>query len=222
MLSTPSRFRDPVCGFLHFSALLVSLVAGAALAWACREDATKLIAVSVYALSMIGCFVGSSLHHLVRGERATELRLLKWDHALIYPFIAGSYTPVCLFLMPPAAGHLMLGTVWFIALTGFVYKLFFAKDPESVEEPPGPLDTALYVAMGCLILFQVFELAARSKGQTLGLAVAGGVAYIVGAVILSRKLLDFYPGRLGHHEIWHLCVIAGAACMYAFIYLNLV
>lgn len=215
-------FRDPVNGFLHLGALLASLVAGAALLWACRADGLKLAAVAVYVLGMAGCFLGSTLHHLVRGERALEMRLLRWDHAAIYPFIAGTYTPVCLLLLPRGPGLALLAAVWAIAAAGMVYKLGFAPEPASVDDPPPAVDTALYVAMGWLIVFQLGELVARAKGGTLGLAVAGGLAYSIGGAILSRRWLDLVPGRFGHHEVWHLCVIAGAACFYAFLWANLV
>ena len=214
-------FRDPVNGFLHLTALLASLVGTAALVWACREEALRALSVGIYGLSMAGCFLGSSLHHLVRGERALEMRLLRWDHAAIYPFIAGSYTPVCLHMMPRTQGLILLAVVWSVALAGMVYKLGFAPEQDSVDDPPAALDTAIYVAMGWLITWQVTEVIARSAPGTLWLMVGGGLAYTIGGAILSWRLLDFWPGRFGHHEIWHLCVIAGAACFYAFLWLNL-
>lgn len=221
--SSPWRgFRDPVNGFLHLGALGLSVVGALALAWACRADALLLASVVVYGLGMCGCFLASSLHHLVRGDRALEVKLLRWDHAAIYPFIAGTYTPICLHLMPWQQGPALLALVWGLALAGMVYKLRLAPEQESVDDPPPAFDTALYVAMGWLIVWQLGELMARAKAGTLGLPVAGGLAYSVGGWILSRRLLDFVPGRFGHHEIWHLFVIAGAACFYAFLWLNLV
>lgn len=214
-------FRDPVNGFLHLGALLLSIVGTAALLWASRGDALQLLTVAIYGLSMCGCFLASSLHHLVRGERALEMRLLRWDHAAIYPFIAGSYTPVCLHLMPRTSGLVMLAVVWAIALAGVIYKLRLAPEQESVDDPPPTFDTLIYIAMGWLIVVQIGEVIARAKGGTLALPVAGGLAYSVGGVVLTRRLLDFVPGRFGHHEIWHLFVIAGAACFYAFLWLNL-
>ena len=102
------RFRDPVNGFLHLSGLVIGLV-GTAFMWA---HAPGDWSAMVYMAGMIGCFLGSSLHHLVVGTRELELRLLKWDHAAIYPYIAGSYTPVCVHLLPKPAGWWMLAAVW--------------------------------------------------------------------------------------------------------------
>ena len=40
--------------------------------------------------------------------------------------------------------------------------------------------------------------------------------YSVGALVYARNWPDPWPGRFGHHEIWHLFVIAGAGAHYAF------
>ena len=220
--SVPWRgLRDPVNGLLHLAALLAGLVATAALLWAVRADGLKLLSVTIYGLGMAGCFLGSTLHHLVRGDHALEMRLLRWDHAAIYPFIAGSYTPVCLHLMPRTPGLVMLAGVWAIAVAGMAYKLTLAPEPESVDDPPPAFDTAIYVAMGWLVVFQLGEVMARAQPGTLPLVATGGLCYTIGGAILARRWLDFRPGRFGHHEIWHLCVIAGAAFVFAFIWLNL-
>jgi hemolysin III len=57
---------------------------------------------------------------------------------------------------------------------------------------------------------------AVSPGGLLWL-VAGGIAYTVGAVIFARERPDPFPGRFGHHEIWHLMVLAGSACHFGFM-----
>jgi hemolysin III len=215
------HFREPVNGLLHLSALLASLAGVGLLMAACRADGFKVLAIAIYGIGMAGCFLGSTLHHLIRGERALEMRLLRLDHALIYPFIAGTYTPVCLLMLPARSGGWLLGLVWAIAFTGMVYKLGFARDPATVEEPPNGVDTALYVAMGWLALPFVGQLSAAARPGTLVLAILGGVVYSLGGLILSRKLCDFWPGRFGHHELWHVCVIAGAAAFFAFICVNL-
>jgi hemolysin III len=211
------RFRDPVNGFLHLAGLVASL-AGALLMW--RHTHGDWSAM-VYMAGMIGCYLGSSLHHLVVGSRELELRLLKWDHAAIYPYIAGSYTPVCVNLLPGTAGMVMLGAVWALAIAGIVYKLGFAPDQADVNDPPGLVDTLLYIAMGWLAALQIGPLLAHSAPSSVPLAVAGGVAYSVGGLILARKWLDFWPGRFGHHEIWHVLVMVGSACIYGYVWLNL-
>lgn len=220
-MSMVRRFRDPVNGLMHGVALLLSLIGTAALVWSCKADPARAVTSAIYGLSMCGCFLASSLHHLMRGSRQTEMRLLKLDHAAIYPFIAGTYTPICVHLIPGAPGIALLAMVWGIAVIGMVYKLGFAREPASVDDPPELGSTLLYVAMGWLIVWKLSDVLAHSHGLSFVLAAAGGLAYTLGGIILSRRLFDWWPGRWGHHEIWHACVMVGAACFYAYVFINL-
>jgi hemolysin III len=52
--------------------------------------------------------------------------------------------------------------------------------------------------------------------------VAGGMAYTIGAIIFTRERPDPFPGRFGHHEIWHLLVLAGSGCHFAFMLFHVV
>jgi hemolysin III len=45
---------------------------------------------------------------------------------------------------------------------------------------------------------------------------AGGVAYTIGALIYVKERPDPWPGLFGHHEVWHLCVLAGAGAHFIF------
>jgi hemolysin III len=216
-IQAPRRFRDPVNGALHFGALVATLAAAVPMWLHSHGDWSVL----VYMAGMAGCFIGSSLHHLVVGSRALELRLLKWDHALIYPYIAGSYTPVCMHVLPAPAGLWLLAAVWAVAGAGMVYKLGFAPDQADVNDPPGLVDTLFYVAMGWLAVTQVLPLYAHSAPGSMPWLVVGGAAYSVGGLVLARKWLDIWPGRFGHHEFWHLFVIIGSACVYGYVWLNL-
>lgn len=215
------KFREPVNGFLHLSGFIISVFATILLVWRCYPDASRVVSTAIFGVTMCGCFLASTFHHLVRGSARTEALLLKIDHAAIYPFIAGSYTPICLHVLPAPQGYVLLAIVWPIAIAGVVFKLFLAPDPRSVSEPPGLLDTLFYILMGCMITWQLPLFIENSKGMSMWLAVLGGMAYAVGGIILTRKLLDFWPGRLGHHEIWHLCVLLGASCMYWYVFLNI-
>ncbi len=217
-----ARFREPVNGFLHLGGFILALVGTAYLMWRCYPDAARLATTAIFGGTMSACFLASTFHHLISSTRKIEVRLFRLDYAAIYTFIAGCYTPICVHLLPGPSGKILLGMVWIIAVIGVVYQLTLAPEPADVAEPPAPLTTAIYVAIGLLALTQVSPLVVASQGWTLALAVGGGLSYIVGGIILTRKLFDFWPGRLGHHEIWHLCVLTGAACHYAYIYLNLV
>jgi hemolysin III len=52
--------------------------------------------------------------------------------------------------------------------------------------------------------------------------ISGGIAYTIGAVIYSRRRPDPFPGVFGHHEIWHVLVLIGSACHFAFMVYHVV
>ena len=214
------RFRDPFNGFSHLGALILSLVGTFILLGLTRPDPWRMFATAVYGLSMSASFLTSTMHHLIKGDRTLEIRLWKLDHAAIYPFIAGTYTPICLYMLPGRSGFGLLIVVWILAVLGMVYKLALSRPPQSVKDPPDLRSTLIYVAMGWLILWKIAALTSHSVGLSLILAVVGGFLYTMGGVILSFRLFDFWPDRFGHHEIWHLFVIAGASCFYGYIYWN--
>lgn len=216
-----ARFREPVNGFSHLAAALVGVAAIAWLLGRCGGEPVRAASVLVYGLGMVGCFVASACHHLIRGPRALEVRLLRLDHAAIYPYIAGSYTPLCLCVLPVTGGLPLLAAVWALAGIGVLYKLRFAPEPREVSDPPPFADTLLYVAMGWLVAFQAGPLVQHAAPGSLAYAIAGGLAYSLGGLILSRRWLDFRPGLCGHHEIWHACVVLGSAGIFAFLAANL-
>jgi hemolysin III len=71
--------------------------------------------------------------------------------------------------------------------------------------------------MGYLALIAVVPLAHLVSVGGMAWLIAGGIAYTLGAVIYARQRPDPFPGRFGHHEIWHLLVLAGSGCHFAFM-----
>ncbi|MBM3267015.1 MAG: hemolysin III family protein [Candidatus Sericytochromatia bacterium] len=215
------RFREPVNGFLHLGGFVLSVLGTALLLWRCYPDAGRIATAAIFGGTMSLCFLASTFHHLISAAPRTEIRLFRIDYAAIYPFIAGCYTPICIHMLPGPSGRILLAMVWAIAMIGVVYQLALAPDPPDVAAPPSLLMTAIYVALGWLAVTQLMPLIAASRGWTIGLMAAGGLAYTFGAIVFTRKLFDYWPGLLGHHEIWHVCVLLGAGCHYFYIYLNI-
>ncbi len=148
-------------------------------------------------------------HALLVPER--PLRALRTlDHIAIYFLIAGTYTPVALITLNGGLGWTLLAAVWLIALAGIPFKLWFLDAPVWIS-------TGTYLAMGYLALVVVVPIARAVSVSGLLWLIAGGAAYTVGAVIYARQRPDPFPGRFGHHEIWHLLVLAGSVCHYAFM-----
>ncbi len=182
-------------GFLLAVASLPILVHQAAL----RGTAFDVVGASVFAATMILLYLVSALYHAIPASRA-KAWFNRIDHAAIYVFIAGSYTPFTLGVLRGGWGWTLFGVVWACAVLGVAIKLL-----NRLEHPW--LSTGLYVAMGWIVLVAIGPLVARMPAAGLAWLVAGGVAYTLGAAVF---LLD---NRLRYaHFVWHLLVLAGSVC----------
>lgn len=203
------RIREPFNGVSHLLGLLLAAMGTIALL-KMAHGPWELAAFSVYGATLIVLYGTSTLYHsLPLGER--PLRTLRTlDHIAIYFLIAGTYTPVGLITLRGPLGWTLLAAVWLIAVAGIPFKLFFL-------DAPVWLSTSTYLGMGYLALVAVGPLAHATTLSGLAWLTAGGLAYTVGAVIYSCRRPDPFPGRFGHHEIWHLLVLVGSGCHFAFM-----
>jgi hemolysin III len=170
----------------------------------------QMAAFSIYGATLILLYAASTLYHLLPVSERPLRALRTLDHIAIYFLIAGTYTPIGLITLNGRLGWGLLAIVWLIAVAGIPFKLFFLDAPVWVS-------TATYLAMGYLALVALVPLARAVPVTGLLWLVAGGVAYTIGAVIYARQRPNPFPGLLGHHEIWHLLVLTGSACHFAFM-----
>lgn len=182
-------------GFLLAVASLPILVHQAAL----RGSAFDVVAASVFSATMILLYLISALYHALPASRA-KVWLNRLDHAAIYVFIAGSYTPFTLGILRGGWGWTLFGIVWACAAVGVAIKML-----NRLEHPL--VSTGLYLAMGWIVVLAIGPLISRMPGPGLAWLVAGGISYTLGAVVF---LLD---NRLRYaHFVWHLLVLGGSAC----------
>lgn len=203
------RIREPVNGASHLLGLLLAS-GGTLLLLRMARDPEQVTAFSVYGATLIFLYGASTLYHsLPLAER--PLRALRTlDHIAIYFLIAGTYTPIALITLDSRLGLVLLGVVWLVAAAGIPFKMFFL-------DAPVWLSTGSYLAMGYLALVVAIPLTRAVSIGGLMWLVAGGIAYTVGAVIYSSQRPDPFPGRFGHHEIWHFLVLVGSACHFTFM-----
>jgi hemolysin III len=208
------RIREPVNGASHLVGLLLA-GAGTLLLLKLASGPAQLVAFSIYGASLILLYGASTLYHVLSLSERPLRALRMLDHIAIYFLIAGTYTPVALLTLDSRLGWALLAIVWLIAAAGVPFKLWYL-------DAPVWLSTGTYLAMGYLALVAIFPLArAVSVGGLMWLA-AGGIAYTVGAVIYARQRPDPFPGWFGHHEIWHVLVLVGSACHFAFMVYHVV
>jgi hemolysin III len=203
------RIREPVNGASHLLGFMLA-GAGTFLLLKTARGPWQLAGFSVYGASLLLLYGASSLYHLLPVSERPLRALRTLDHIAIYFLIAGTYTPIALVTLHGRLGWTLLVIVWLIAAAGIPFKLFFLDAPVWIS-------TGTYLAMGYLALVAVPPLARAVPPSGLLWLMIGGVAYTVGAVIYSRQRPNPFPGLLGHHEIWHLLVLLGSACHFAFM-----
>lgn len=162
-----------------------------------------VVAATVFAATAILLYGISALYHALPAswaEGRAKAWLMRLDHAAIYVFIAGSYTPFTLGVLHTGPGTTLLIAVWAAAAFGVTIKLL-----NRLRHPV--VSTLLYLAMGWVVVFAVGPLMERMPAGGLALLVAGGLSYTLGASVF---LLD---NRLRYaHFVWHLFVLGGSVC----------
>jgi len=160
-------------------------------------SAAHIVSFSIYGASMILLYLCSTLLHSLREGKLKDIFEML-DHASIYVFIAGSYTPILLLVVKGSLGITLLSVVWSIALVGIIFKVFFTKRFLF-------LSTMIYIGMGWLIVFAIDPVIERLAFEGLTMLVMGGVLYTVGTIFYMWRLFPF------HHAVWHLFVVGGSA-----------
>ena len=182
-----------------FGALLAAAFSPQLISRALESGAVHGLAAAVYCASMIVLFsVSAAYHWLPQGESKNLLRRL--DHAAIFLFIAGSYTPFMLGTVAEAGGHWVLALVWAIAAFGIV-----AKCVNRLTHPF--LSTALYLGLGWISVIILNPLIRQTPPTGVILLVAGGVLYTLGAIVFHLDERIRYA-----HFVWHLLVLGASAC----------
>ena len=167
--------------------------------------AWHIVSFSIFGFTMFLMYTSSSLYHLLPlGPKALRL-FRRIDHIMIFLFIAGTYTPICLVGLKGAWGWSMFGVVWGIALLGIVLKSMWLSAPRW-------LSTGIYLMMGWITMVAIYPLSQALSFTAICWLLMGGVAYSLGAFIYAIKKPDPFPGVFGFHEIWHLFVMAGSFC----------
>ncbi len=133
-----------------------------------------------------------------------SLILRQLDHSAIYLLIAGTYTPFCVLMFTGFWKWGLFSVIWSLAIVGIVVKIFVMRAPRWVT-------AGVYVVMGWLCIGAIGEMLRVLPAGALAWLVIGGVIYTLGAVVYITRKLDFFPGRFGFHEVWHIFVILGAA-----------
>lgn len=180
-------------GFLAALVALPFLVIGEL-----QHGTAAVVGAVVFAATMALLYLTSTIYHALAENRAKRVfRIL--DHGAIYLLIAGTYTPFTLGALRGPWGWTLFGVIWGLAVFGVA-----AKSMGGIRYRR--LSTALYLAMGWLVVIAAKPLYLHVPGWGLFWLAAGGVAYTAGVGFYLAKRLKYA------HFVWHLFVLTGTAC----------
>ncbi|MCI0581165.1 MAG: hemolysin III family protein [Chloroflexi bacterium] len=218
LLLSQRHLLQPISALTHLVGALASLAGLLLLAVLTWGQPAKLLSLIIYGVSMVALYTASALFHGARLPAGRRMWLNRLDHVAIFLLIAGTYTPIVYHFYPPVWRGLTLVIVWLVAAGGMFYKLFSTRIH-------GFLHRSIYPIVGWAgAVPAVLAHAVRPLLPPGGLALLalGGLIYTVGFVIYYRQRPDPWPDVFGHHEIWHLFVLAGSLCHFLFMLLYVV
>ncbi len=213
--SSQTQLKEPASAITHFIGMIAAISSAPFLLGRAASHGNRLSLLSClfFITSMILLYGASTAYHAIRTDERTTLLLKKIDHIMIYFLIAGSYSPVCLLVLPAAQGLPMFYTVWGLAFAGFILTCVWVTSPKW-------LNSSIYIAMGWICIFAIHSIYLHMQLECFVWLFAGGIIYTIGGIIYALKLPLFdslHPG-FGLHEIFHLFVMGGSLCHFIMVY----
>lgn len=205
-------FTEPVSSLTHLLGAGVFVILGGALLQRGRGDTLRMTSLTVYVLSCILLLAMSGVYHLLALEGTARAVLGRLDHAAIFVFIAGTFTPVHVILFRGWGRWGMLVLIWTAAITGVTLKSVFFADLSEW------LGLAFYLVMGWLGVFSCLVLWRRYGIGYISLLIWGGVAYTAGGLADFLRWPVPVAGIIGSHEIFHLAVLLGISLHWTFVW----
>ena len=178
-------------------------------------SAAAAVSTAVYMATVLGLFGTSAAYHVARWTSArTRARMNQADHAMIFVFIAGTYTPITVLSMPRTLGLTLLAVAWVGAAAGVALTLWHPRGTRWGVLP-------LYLTLGWVAVFALPDLLDRGGAAALTLIVGGGLIYTVGAIGFATGRPRGWPTTFGFHEYFHAATVVAALCHYVAIWLLL-
>jgi hemolysin III len=200
-------------GVFHQYAFFAAVVAGTVLV-VLSDGVRERFAVWVYAVALAAMFGASALYHRFPWRTAAaRLRARRLDHAMIFVFIAGTYTPFALLAFGGALQVAVLATVWGGAALGVVIELRWIHAPRWIS-------AIAYLAVGWIGIIALPEFFPALGVAVAVLVIVGAGLYTLGALAYATTWPNPFPRTFGFHEVFHVLVVAAAVTQ--FVALSLV
>lgn len=168
--------------------------------------------VGVFAVGLLSMLGVSAAYH--RGHWTPEVRRLlqRVDHVTILLAMAGTYTAFVGLGVRGNWARVVLTIVWVSTLATIGLRLFWIGVPRKVL-------AVGYFAVWWPAAAVLPALGSHLSGLEFALLLVGGAIYGAGGVTYNKMWPDPKPGVFGFHEIFHVCVVAGALVHFVAIWL---
>lgn len=163
-------------------------------------NALAVVSSSIYGASLIILYTMSTLYHSFTNERVKHFFQIM-DHNTIFLLIAGTYTPITLYILGGVTGWILFSVVWVASIIGITLN---SINMEKAKIP----SLICYIATGWVIIFAIKPLIAKVPFLSAFFLVLGGVIYTVGIVFYVIKKVKYF------HPVWHIFTILGSAFHY--------
>lgn len=154
------------------------------------------ITTSIYIISIFLMLLSSTLYHSMAYDTKHKQIFQILDHSFIFVAIAGSYTPIAIYVLPNWIGYSIVIIQWLMVIFGIIYKCFAKKKNSK-------LSLAIYLVMGWMAIIIIPELISKTSPIFLSLLILGGVFYSIGAWFYAQK-------KPYYHLIWHFFIVAAS------------
>jgi hemolysin III len=203
----PQTFGEELANAIsHGVALLGSVAAMPILVIGAADGgASAIIGASIFGATLLMLYLTSTIYHALPAGKAKQVFMVI-DHCAIFLLIAGTYTPFTLGVLSGAWGWSLFGVVWGLAIFGILLKAIVGSRYQV-------LSTALYLAMGWLVVVAAQPVMSAMPVPGLLWLLAGGLSYTLGVVFFHVDSRVRYA-----HFVWHLFVVAGSFCHFVAVF----
>ncbi|WHY87322.1 hemolysin III family protein [Neobacillus novalis] len=210
--------REPINGLTHLAGAVLAFVGLLAMVIKASMTTTSpstITAVIIFGVSMILLYSASATYHMVIARDTVIAFLRRLDHSMIFVLIAGTYTPFCFISLNGKTGAILFSIIAAVALSGVVFKMVWFNCPRWIS-------TALYLAMGWMIVFVFSPLNGSLNPVGLFLLILGGIFYTIGGVIYGAKPKFLKTKYMGFHEIFHIFILLGSLAHFLSVFLYVI
>lgn len=210
-----SGFGDPMSSLSHlvgvviFFVLSIFLIISASSKRAPRGSVLFALQFSFATLFLLSM---SFVYHMQGVGTTARAVMLRLDVAAIFVLIASTFTAIHGFVFTGWRRWGMIGTLWTIAAVGISLRTVF------FDSIPSIIGDGIFLLMGWLGAFSTWMLWKKYRWAAAGPVITGGLCYTIGAIINAAGKMVVIDRVWGPHETFHLFVLAGIGCHWAFVW----